>query len=94
MIDNFHTYQIPLDVLVVDMDWHYTEQGKGGWTGWTWNRDLFPNPKGFLGYLKQNDVKITLNLHPADGVASYEEKYMNWQRIWELILSPNKRFHG
>ena len=75
LIDNFHTYQIPLDVLVVDMDWHYTEQGKGGWTGWTWNRDLFPNPKEFLGYLKQNDVKITLNLHPADGVASYEEKY-------------------
>ena len=31
LIDNFHTYQIPLDVLVVDMDWHYTEQGKGGW---------------------------------------------------------------
>ena len=58
LIDNFHTYQIPLDVLVVDMDWHYTEQGKGGWTGWTWNRDLFPNPKEFLGYLKQNDVKI------------------------------------
>ena len=25
--------------------------------------------------MKQNDVKITLNLHPADGVASYEEKY-------------------
>lgn len=47
LIDNFHTYQIPLDVLVVDMDWHYTEQGKGGWTGWTWNRDLFPNPKEF-----------------------------------------------
>ena len=75
LIDNFHTYQIPLDVLVVDMDWHYTEKGKGGWTGWTWNRDLFPNPQGFLKYLKQNDVKITLNLHPADGVAAYEEKY-------------------
>ena len=67
LIDNFNTYQIPLDVLVVDMDWHYTEKGKGGWTGWTWNRDLFPNPQGFLKYLKQNDLKITLNLHPADG---------------------------
>ncbi|MBB4044188.1 alpha-glucosidase (family GH31 glycosyl hydrolase) [Bacteroides reticulotermitis] len=75
LIDNFHTYQIPLDVLVVDMDWHYTEKGKGGWTGWTWNRDLFPNPKQFLGYLKDNKVKVTLNLHPADGVASYEENY-------------------
>ncbi len=75
LIDNFHNYRIPLDVLVVDMDWHYTEPGKGGWTGWTWNRDLFPNPAGFLGYLKKNDVKVTLNLHPADGVASYEEQY-------------------
>lgn len=75
LIDNFHTYQIPLDVLVVDMDWHYTEKGKGGWTGWTWNRDLFPNPQEFLKYLKQNNVKVTLNLHPADGVAAYEEKY-------------------
>ncbi len=72
LIDNFNTYQIPLDVLVVDMDWHYTEKGKGGWTGWTWNRDLFPNPQGFLKYLKQNDLKITLNLHPADGVNSIE----------------------
>ncbi|RHI39020.1 DUF5110 domain-containing protein [Bacteroides intestinalis] len=75
LINNFNTYQIPLDVLVVDMDWHYTEKGKGGWTGWTWNRDLFPNPQGFLKYLKQNDLKITLNLHPADGVAAYEENY-------------------
>ena len=75
LIDNFNTYQIPLDVLVVDMDWHYTEKGKGGWTAWTWNRDLFPNPQGFLKYLKQNDLKITLNLHPADGVAAYEENY-------------------
>lgn len=75
LVDNFHTYNIPLDVLVVDMDWHYTDPGFGGWTGWTWNRRLFPNPAKFLGYLKSNDLKITLNLHPADGVAPYEEKY-------------------
>ena len=74
-MDNFHTYNIPLDVLVVDMDWLYTEPGFGGWTGWTWNHRLFPDPAKFLGYLKDNDLKITLNLHPADGVAPYEEKY-------------------
>lgn len=75
LIDNFHSYNIPLDVLVVDMDWHYTEPGKGGWTGYTWNRRLFPDPDGFLKYLKQNNLQITLNLHPADGVASYEEHF-------------------
>ena len=80
LIDNFHAYGIPLDVLVVDMDWHYTEKGKGAWTGWTWNRDLFPSPEGFLKYLKGQDVKITLNLHPAGGVAAYEEQYPDMAR--------------
>lgn len=35
----------------------------------------FPQPEKFLSYLKDNDLKVTLNLHPADGVAAYEEKY-------------------
>lgn len=48
LVNNFHTYRIPLDVLVVDMDWHYTEPGKGGWTGWTWNRGLFRSQKSFF----------------------------------------------
>ncbi|BCS85299.1 alpha-xylosidase [Prevotella herbatica] len=75
LVNNFHAYDIPLDVLVVDMDWHYTEPGKGGWTGYTWNRRLFPDPDGFLKYIKNNNLKITLNLHPADGVASYETHF-------------------
>lgn len=75
LVNNFHTYNIPLDVLVIDMDWHYTEEGKGGWTGWTWNRNLFPCPDLFLQYLKQQKLKVTLNLHPAGGVAAYEKKY-------------------
>lgn len=75
VVSDFKTYGIPLDVLVVDMDWHWVEQGKGGWTGYTWNDRLFPAPEKFLKYLKDNDLKITLNLHPADGVPAYEDKY-------------------
>ncbi len=73
LVDKFRRYDIPLDVLVIDMDWHYTEKGKGGWTGWTWNRNLFPDHRAFLRYLKDEHLKITLNLHPADGFSSYEE---------------------
>lgn len=75
LVDKFHTYDIPLDVLVVDMDWHYTDEGRGGWTGWTWNRSFFPDPKKFMGYLKDNDLKVTLNLHPADGFDHWEKSY-------------------
>lgn len=40
LVNDFEAHEIPLDVLVVDMDWHTPVT----WTGYTWNRDLFPNP--------------------------------------------------
>src|SRR3712207_7668572 len=73
LVDRFHTYNIPLDVLVIDMDWHYTEPGKGGWTGYTFNRRLFPRPDKFLNWLKGENLQITFNLHPADGIKHFEE---------------------
>ena len=75
LVDKFHAYAIPLDVLVVDMDWHYTDEGRGGWTGWTWNKSIFPNPGKFMDYLKDEGLKVTLNLHPADGFDHWEECY-------------------
>jgi alpha-glucosidase (family GH31 glycosyl hydrolase) len=45
VVSDFERYGIPLDVLVVDMDWHWTEPGLGGWTGYTWNNRLFPSPE-------------------------------------------------
>jgi len=80
LIDKFEAYGIPLDVLVIDMDWHYADGKRGAWTGWTWNRRLFPDYRKFLKYLKEKDLKITLNLHPAQGVLPYEEKYADVAR--------------
>lgn len=60
--------QIPLDVMIFDMDWHLS-----GWTGWTWNKSLIPNPQGLISWMHNQGIKVSLNLHPADGVASHEE---------------------
>lgn len=75
LIKNFEDYQIPIDILIVDMDWHYTDEAHGGWTGWTWNRRLFPEPEKFLNYLRDKNLKIALNLHPASGVKKFEAAY-------------------
>ena len=76
LIGNFQRLDLPLDVLVIDMDWHpISEQAGGGWTGWDWNEILFPDYKAFLKYLDEQGVKTTMNLHPADGVRPYEKKY-------------------
>ncbi len=46
-----------------------------GWTGYSWNNRFFHNPKEFLKKLKDRGLKVTLNLHPAQGVRYYEDCY-------------------
>jgi len=70
---------IPIDVLVIDMDWHKdgynNSTDRTEWTGWSWNTALFPKPKEFISWLHGQNLKTTLNLHPADGVGKYEDNY-------------------
>ncbi len=46
-----------------------------GWTGYSWNTELFPDYRALLNYLNDNGFKVTLNLHPAQGVRFYEDQY-------------------
>ena len=79
LISNFQRLNLPLDVLVIDMDWHpNSEQTGGGWTGWDWNESIFPDYRKLLSYLDEQGVKTTMNLHPADGVRPYEKKYQEF----------------
>ena len=80
LVKNFRAYDIPLDVLVIDMDWHYTDGDRGGWTGWSWNRTLFPDPAKFLRWLDGEGIRSTFNLHPADGVRCGENSYADVAR--------------
>jgi alpha-glucosidase (family GH31 glycosyl hydrolase) len=76
MLD-FEAHRIPLSVCIVDMDWHITKTGNAssGWTGYTWNKALFPDPYGFVRFLHDHKLHTALNLHPAEGVHSHEEAY-------------------
>ena len=82
LMARFKAENIPLTVATVDMDWHWVKDIEkkfgvkyGGWTGYSWNTELFPNYKEFLQELKEDNLHVTLNLHPADGVHSYEDMY-------------------
>lgn len=78
LVDRFRCDGIPLSVAVVDMDWHLVDidpEIGSGWTGYTWNRELFPDPARFLRGLHERGLATTLNVHPADGVRRHEEAY-------------------
>ena len=87
LVTNFKSMNIPMDVLIIDMDWHETYNFSGlnvktdpegqmlGWTGYTWNKSLFPDPPQFFKWTEKEGLKTALNLHPASGVPPMEEKY-------------------
>jgi alpha-glucosidase (family GH31 glycosyl hydrolase) len=90
LVNTFESLNIPLDVLIVDMDWHLTslpefyKDGKRirdqanlqiGWTGFTWDKNFFPNPADFLKWKTSKGLKTCLNIHPASGIQPHEEKY-------------------
>ena len=78
LMDRFAAEKLPFSVAVIDMDWHWVELAAGhgsGWTGFSWNTDLFPDPDAFLADLHARGLKTSLNLHPADGVRSFEDAY-------------------
>lgn len=76
--DRFRDEKIPIAVGVLDMGWHLVDidprYGRG-WTGYTWNRELFPDPAAMMRQLHERGMRVSLNVHPADGVRAHEEMY-------------------
>ncbi len=77
LVDRFHQEEIPLSTLIIDMDWHITRtcNACSGWTGFSWNRKLFPDPPELLTWLHERGLISALNLHPAEGIHSHEDQY-------------------
>ncbi|MCK4306221.1 MAG: DUF5110 domain-containing protein, partial [Candidatus Eisenbacteria sp.] len=92
LVGEFEIHDVPLDVLVIDMDWHLTfglrwwdktrdQAGQRlGWSGYTWDRTLFPDPEEFLAWCEAKGLKTPLNLHPASGVQPHEARYPEMAR--------------
>lgn len=95
IVDRMRSYDLPIDVLIVDMDWHntYGLQSKNakkddvgqrvGWTGYSWQKELFPSPKNFLEWTKRENLKTALNLHPASGIQPQEDCYEAFIKDYE-----------
>ena len=46
-----------------------------GWTGYSWNTELFPDHKQLLDWLHEQGFHITMNVHPSQGVRFFEDRY-------------------
>lgn len=103
LVERFKKEAVPITVAVIDFDWHLREMPDeckdpddlpemyGAWGGYTWNESLFPDYKGFLKYLHENNLKVTLNLHPAEGVCCHENQYEDMAEAMGVDASARKR---
>lgn len=101
LMDRFTEENLPFTVGVVDMDWHVVkipEELKEsdpklakGWTGYSWNKELFPDYKAFLKGLEARNLKTALNLHPAVGVCRHEDMYEEMAKACGIDPSTGER---
>ncbi len=78
LMDRFKEEGLPFSVAVIDMDWHHVkleDKYGSGWTGYSWNKELFPDHREMLNELHERGFHISLNVHPADGVRAHEDAY-------------------
>ena len=95
LADEYEKNGFPLDIMVMDMDWHYQDWGHSegepyalygyghagqnlGWTGYTWNRTVIPDPPALLRSLKERGIRAVLNDHPADGLRDHDDGYCDF----------------
>lgn len=60
----YRKHGVPLDVLVIDVDWH-----KQHWNGYDWRKESFPDPAQFIGAIKGKGLALMLNDHPGYDLA-------------------------
>lgn len=94
LMDRFKAEDIPFSVSVIDMDWHYVKidpKYGNGWTGYTWNTELFPDHVEFLKKLHDEGLHATLNVHPQDGLAAHEKAYPKMAEAMEIDPKTEQR---
>ncbi|MDR1763684.1 MAG: DUF5110 domain-containing protein [Dysgonamonadaceae bacterium] len=87
----YKEHDFPLDILVFDMGWHTQNAtigtghaGNRGWTGYSWNRKLIPDPAALIQEFKDDNIYVALNEHPHDGLRPHEDAYPEFMKALSL----------
>lgn len=82
LVNGYKKHDSPLDIMVFDMDWHRKDgkvgtghAGTRGWTGYSWNKKLIPDPGKLIKEFRDQNVYVVLNEHPHDGLRPHEDMH-------------------
>ncbi|MEG1615383.1 MAG: glycoside hydrolase family 31 protein [Bacteroidales bacterium] len=98
IVREYKEHDFPLDILVFDMGWHTQKEavtgtghaGMHGWTGYTWNEELIPDPASLIRELGEQGINVVLNDHPHDGIRAHEKMYPHFMNALG-VCSENRK---
>lgn len=95
IIKGYDDNDFPIDNIVFDMGWHTNDATTGtghnghlNWNGYTWNKELIPDPKALIDSIHAQGITVSLNDHPHDGLRPHEHNYAEFAAELDATDGP------
>lgn len=75
LVNLFHENKIPISTIILNHDWHLRNAKDNINTGFTFNTNIFKNPKETVKLLHDNNIKVGLTINPFEGLTSIDSIY-------------------
>ncbi len=84
---NFNKNRIPMSILLLGEHWHLKDANHLDLykTGFTFNRNLFPDPSFFTNYMHERGVHVGIQIDPSEGIMAHEDAYDEIARDLGLV---------
>ncbi|MBE6923058.1 MAG: DUF5110 domain-containing protein [Ruminococcaceae bacterium] len=89
VLERFGSDGVPGEGVTAQEKWY--NSNTPGWTGYSWNRELFPDHRELLAWLKDHGFHVTLNVHPSQGIRPYEDCFEDTARAMGYDPKIRKR---
>ncbi len=96
LLKAFNSHEIPISVFLLNEFWHLKDKRdlNKHKTGFTFAKDLFPDPYEFTTYMHERGVRVGINIDPTEGIGEHEEKFRTISTELGLINTRNIPFNA
>ena len=89
LVVKFKENKIPVSTIILNSDWHIKSTNKKALdSGFTFNTEIFRNPKLMIDYMHANNIKIGLTINPFLGFTDVDPGY---QEVVKLLTPGNDK---
>ena len=87
LLAHFEKDNVPFSVIMLDKDWHVRNVGdlKNLKSGFTFNPELFPDPKKVIDLIHSKNIHVGLQVDVGDGIYPHESNYPMATKYLDIV---------